>query len=59
MDQQNGGHASAAFNQVTEADWKHQLIWSGTETAGLGQQRNNGYLEGALESSFRTLGLII
>lgn len=39
---------------VEKEDWDERLIWSGTETAST-SERNNGYLEGALEASFRTL----
>ena len=55
-DQLSGGHAQHSLEVVTE--WNNQLIWSGTETAEVRNEHNNGYLEGALESSMRTLELI-
>ena len=37
-----------------EISWDGRLLWSGSETAD-GGPRNNGYLEGALEASERTV----
>ncbi|MEM7354947.1 MAG: FAD-dependent oxidoreductase [Acidobacteriota bacterium] len=47
-------HPPPWSGQPSEATWDHRLIWSGSETAA-GGLRNNGYLEGALEASERTL----
>ena len=55
-DQLSGGHADHSLSDVTE--WNKRLIWSGTETAEVDNEHNNGYLEGALESSIRSLKLI-
>lgn len=46
-------HPANDITTVTESSWNHQLVWSGSESAAphLG---NNGFLEGALESSIRT-----
>ena len=45
-------HPSNDIEQVCEAGWDNRLIWSGTETS---EGRFNGYLEGALEASVRTI----
>lgn len=50
-------HPSNDIEQVTEASWDNRLIWSGSETAANGS-RFNGYLEGALEASSRTVKLL-
>lgn len=42
---------------LTESSWDKRIIWSGTETAGH-HQHNNGYLEGALEASLRTVAIL-
>ena len=47
-------HPSSSLDIFVEPDWDNRLIWSGTETAVFGE-RNNGYLEGALEASERTI----
>ena len=51
-------HPSSTFDEKTEVNWDGRLIWSGTETAGTGE-RNNGYLEGALEASERTINTLM
>ena len=43
--------------ELVEPALHQRLLWSGTETASMGSD-NNGYLEGALESSERTLQLL-
>jgi monoamine oxidase len=48
-------HPTNNIEQANEAGWGNRLVWSGTETSN---GRFNGYLEGALEASFRTLKLI-
>ena len=48
-------HPTNDIQQASEAGWDGRLIWSGTETSG---GRFNGYLEGALEASARTLKLL-
>ncbi len=50
-------HPSNDVGEVAEFDWQNRLIWSGTETASK-TGCHNGYLEGALESSERTLSLL-
>jgi monoamine oxidase len=55
-DQFSNNHVNHSLQTFSE--WNDQLIWSGTETAEVDHARNNGYLEGALESSMRTLELI-
>jgi monoamine oxidase len=47
-------HAPPWSIEMTKAGWDGRLLWSGSETAHEGP-RNNGYLEGALEASQRTL----
>ncbi len=43
------------WSQATaRGTWDDRLLWSGSETADEGP-RNNGYLEGALEASARTV----
>ena len=53
----SGGHATSSIAIYTEAQFSHRLIWSGTETADF-RAGHNGLLEGALEASVRTLGLL-
>ena len=50
-------HSSHDLSSVLEHNWDNRIIWSGTETASYAQ-RNNGYLEGALEASERTINLL-
>lgn len=50
--------ASNDINTSLEPDWDNRLIFSGTETAGMGE-RNNGYLEGALEASERSINFLL
>ena len=50
-------HPSNDIKQVSEPSWDHRLLWSGSETAANGT-RFNGYLEGALEASHRTIKLL-
>lgn len=50
-------HLSHDLSSVLEDNWDNKIIWSGTETASYAQ-RNNGYLEGALEASKRTVSLL-
>ncbi len=51
-------HPSNHIGQLSEPGWDHRLIWSGSETADNGS-RFNGYLEGALEASHRTVRLLM
>lgn len=53
----SGGHASSSISNYSEAIFNHSLIWSGTETADH-RQGSNGLLEGAIESSIRSLNLL-
>lgn len=48
-------HPTNDIEQASEAGWENRLIWSGTETS---EGRFNGYLEGALEASVRTIKLL-
>ena len=50
-------HSLIGLEQPNEPSWHDRLLWSGSETASTGE-RNNGYLEGALESSWRTIELL-
>ena len=50
-------HPSDTLEPILESGWDKRLIWSGSETAGMGE-RNNGYLEGALEASERSLNIL-
>ena len=50
-------HSYSDMDTVIEAGWDKRLIWSGTETAS-GRERNNGYLEGALEASECAIDLL-
>ncbi len=43
---------------TAKSTWDDRLLWSGSETADEGP-RNNGYLEGALEASARTVRRIL
>ncbi|MEM1178817.1 MAG: FAD-dependent oxidoreductase [Acidobacteriota bacterium] len=51
-------HALHGLRSPKEPAWGGRLLWSGAETAGVGE-RNNGYLEGALEASERTVEFIL
>ncbi|MEM8996849.1 MAG: FAD-dependent oxidoreductase [Acidobacteriota bacterium] len=51
-------HAWTGLRTPREPAWGGRLLWSGSETAGVGE-RHNGYLEGALEASERTVELLI
>lgn len=48
-------HPANNIQQASEAGWNGRLIWSGTETS---DGRFNGYLEGAVEASVRTINLL-
>lgn len=48
-------HPTNDIQQAGEVGWDNRLIWSGTETSN---GRFNGYLEGALEASVRTVKLL-
>ena len=50
-------HLPPKITSTNEASWDQRIIWSGTETASA-SERNNGYLEGALEASHRTLAML-
>lgn len=50
-------HAMNDIRHTQEAEWNNHLIWSGTESADYNSQ-NNGFLEGALESSMHTISLL-
>jgi monoamine oxidase len=43
-------HPSTGLTSPSEPSWRQRLVWSGSETASP-RDRNNGYLEGALEAS--------
>lgn len=43
-------HPSTGLTSPSEPSWPQSLVWSGSETASP-RDRNNGYLEGALEAS--------
>ncbi len=47
-------HAEHDLMLPEDDPWQQRILWSGSETASAAQ-RNNGYLEGALEASERTL----
>lgn len=47
-------HPANDMSDVTEGSWQHNLIWSGSESADY-RQHSNGFLEGALEASTRTV----
>ncbi len=51
-------HAALPSMPALEPLWDGRLLWSGAETAHEGP-RNNGYLEGALEASQRTVRHIL
>jgi len=48
-------HPTNDIEHVCEAGWDNRLIWSGTETS---MGRFNGYLEGALEASAKTVACL-
>ena len=48
-------HPTNDIQQASESGWDNRLIWSGTETS---DGRFNGYLEGALEASARTVKIL-
>lgn len=50
-------HPQNNIVNVTEESWQHKLVWSGTESADI-RYYNNGFLEGALEASHRTISLL-
>lgn len=50
-------HPANNIVSVTEKSWHQQLIWSGSESADF-RQHNNGFLEGALEASLRTVSFL-
>jgi len=50
-------HAFNDIRDVTLEAYDNRLLWSGSETAKL--RENNGYLEGALESSERTVQILL
>ncbi len=50
-------HSSHRLRQTAESEWEQKLIWSGSESA-TSNERNGGFLEGAIESSQTTLQLI-
>lgn len=52
-----GLHSLVGLSNPLEEDWRGRLIWSGAETAAPGE-RNNGYLEGALEAGERSVDLV-
>ena len=47
-------HPGNTLEETIETSWDGRLLWSGTETASM-DERHNGYLEGALEASERTV----
>jgi len=51
-------HTFGTMTDMEEAEWDGKVIWSGSETADGHDARFGGYLEGALASSVRTLGLL-
>jgi len=50
-------HSSYSMQQHTETAWDNRIIWSGSETANAAE-RINGYLEGAMDASIRTLQIL-
>ena len=51
-------HAFGTMTDMEEPEWHGKVIWSGSETADGHDARFAGYLEGAVASSIRTLGLL-
>ncbi len=47
-------HPANQIVNVTESTWRNKLIWSGSESA----DNSNGFLEGALEASQRSVSII-
>lgn len=50
-------HPSNDIVNATENSWDQKLIWSGSESADY-RQHSNGFLEGALEASSRTISYL-
>lgn len=50
-------HSFHRLRETAEPEWERKIIWSGSETA-TSNERNGGFLEGAIESSQTTLQLI-
>jgi monoamine oxidase len=50
-------HPANNIVDVTEKLWDERLIWSGSESSDY-RQKNNGFLEGALEASTRSVALL-
>ena len=46
------------MTDMAEPEWGGKIIWSGSETASGDNVHFGGYLEGAVASSVRTLGLL-
>jgi monoamine oxidase len=51
-------HAFGTMTELAEPEWGGNIIWSGSETADGHNIHFGGYLEGAVASSVRTLGLL-
>ena len=50
-------HPANDIVNATENTWEQKLIWSGSESADY-RNNNNGFLEGALEASQRTVSYL-
>jgi monoamine oxidase len=46
------------MTDMAEPEWHGNIIWSGSETADGHDVHFGGYLEGAVASSVRTVGLL-
>ncbi len=51
-------HAFGTMTDMAEPEWDGKIIWSGSETADGPYVHFAGYLEGAVASSVRTVGLL-
>ena len=51
-------HAFGTMTDMEEPEWAGKVIWSGSETADGPDVRFGGYLEGAVASSVRTVGML-
>ena len=59
LDQQvSNHHAFGTMTDMAEPEWDGNIIWSGSETADGHDAHFGGYLEGAVASSVRTVGLL-
>jgi monoamine oxidase len=51
-------YAFGTMTDMAEPEWDGKIIWSGSETADGHDVHFGGYLEGAVASSVRTVGLL-